>query len=87
MWWIGTVVATIAGLAAIGFGKNWLYWGGGIFLLALPHLIGQPKAGGYGGVVPPELAGEFVGMTLAISAIGWATLGLLAGYFWAKEAE
>lgn len=86
-WWIGTVLATIAGLVAIGFGKNWAHWGAGIVLLALPHVIGFPKAGGYGGVVPPELAGEFVGMTLAISAIGWAVLGSLAGYFWAKEAE
>ncbi len=84
-WWIGAVVAAIAGLSAIAFGKNWLHWGLGILLIALPHLIGFPKAGGYGGVVPPELAGEFVGMTLAISAIGWATLGLMAGYFWAKE--
>jgi len=87
MWWIGTVIASIAGLAAIGFGKNWMHWGAGIALLALPHIIGFPKAGSYGGVVPPELAGEFVGITLALSAIGWATLGLLAGHFWAKEAE
>ena len=87
IWWIGTVLATIAGLVAIGFGKNWSHWGLGIVLLALPHLIGAPLPDGYGGVVPPELAGEFVGMTLAISAIGWATLGLLGGHFWAKEAQ
>ena len=87
MWWVGTVIASIAGLAAISFGKNWMHWSAGIALLALPHIIGFPKAAGYGGVVPPELAGEFVGITLALSAIGWATLGLLAGYFWAKEAE
>ncbi len=85
MWWIGTVLATTAALVAFAFGSNWMHWGAGIVLLALPHIIGFPKAGGYGGVVPPELAGEFVGMTLAISAISWAVLGLLAGYFWAKE--
>ncbi len=85
IWWIGTVAASIAGLAAIGFGKNWSHWAAGLALLALPHVIGFPKAEAYGGVVPPELAGEFVGITLAISAVSWVSLGLLAGYMWARE--
>ncbi len=85
IWWIGTVAASIAGLAAIGFGKNWSHWASGLALLTLPHVIGFPKAEAYGGVVPPELAGEFVGITLAISAVSWVSLGLLAGYMWARE--
>ncbi len=86
VWWIGTVIATIIGLAAIGFGKNWLHWGLGILAIALPHIIGAPHAGSFGGVVPPELQGEFVGLALAISAVGWGFLGLFAGHFWGKEA-
>ena len=84
-WWIGTAIASTAGIAAIAFGKNWAHWGAGVVLLALPHVIGAPMTDVYGGVVPPELQGEFVGLSLGVSAIGWAILGLLGGYAWAKQ--
>jgi len=87
LWWIGTALASAVGLASIAFGKNWLHWGVGIALLALPHIVGAPHPDAFGGVVPPELQGQFVGLSLGVSAIGWAVLGLLAGYMWAKRAE
>ena len=85
IWWIGTAIASTAGLAAIAFGKNWAHWGAGIVLLAMPHVIGAPVTDVYGGVVPPEIQGEFVGLSIGVSAIGWAILGLLGGYAWAKQ--
>jgi len=85
LWWAGTVAASTAGIAAIAFGKNWAIWGAGIALLALPHIIGAPMPAAYGGVVPPEMQGEFVGLSIGVSAIGWAMLGLLGGYAWAKQ--
>ncbi len=87
LWWLGTVIASTAGIAAIAFGKNWAIWGAGIALLALPHIIGAPMPEAYGGVVPPEMQGEFVGLSIGVSAISWAVLGLFGGYMWAKQRD
>lgn len=85
LWWFGAVIASTAGIAAIAFGKNWAHWGAGVVLLALPHVIGAPHPVEFGGVVPPELQGDFVGLSLGVSAIGWALLGLIGGYAWARQ--
>jgi cobalt transporter subunit CbtA len=85
LWWALTVACSAGGIAAIGLGRNWPVWATGIALILLPHLIGAPQAEAFAGVVPPELAGDFVGKTLAVSAAGWALLGLFAGYFWNRE--
>lgn len=87
IWWVGTVAASLAGIALIAFGKNWSLWGLGIVLIALPHIIGAPHIAGYGGVVPPELAAQFVGLSLGVAAMGWVVLGLFAGFFWARESK
>ena len=87
LWWIGTAVASVAGLASIAFGKNWVPWAVGIALLALPHIIGAPVTDVFGGVVPPELQGDFVGLSLGVSAVGWVLLGLLAGFGWARQTD
>ncbi len=84
-WWLGTAAATIFGLASLGYGKNWMHWGVGIALIALPHIIGAPHPQSFAGVVPPELQGEFVARSLGVAAAGWATLGLLAGYMWDRQ--
>jgi cobalt transporter subunit CbtA len=85
IWWVGTVVATIAGLSAIAFGTSWIYWGAGLVIIALPHLIGAPHPEVFGGSVPPELAAEFAGRSLGVGAISWAILGVLSAYFWLQE--
>lgn len=85
IWWVGTVVATIAGLSAIAFGKGWTYWGIGVLLIAMPHIIGAPHPDVYGGSVPPELAAEFAGRSLGVGAISWVVLGVLSAYFWLQE--
>lgn len=84
LWWLGTVVATLGGLALIAFGNPGVK-AAGAALLAVPHLIGAPHPEALQGVVPPELAALFAARVLAVGALGWAALGALAGYFWSRE--
>ncbi|MBL4807605.1 MAG: CbtA family protein, partial [Rhodobacteraceae bacterium] len=84
-WQIFAILATLAGLVGIGFGKNWLAWGVGILLIATPHILGAPHPTEFGGVVPPELSAHFASLSLSVGAIGWSFLGLFAGYLWAKQ--
>jgi len=85
IWLTGTIVATMVGIAAVVFGKNWSHWGAGLVTLAIPHIIGAPQPEAFGGIVPPELAAEFVGRSLAVGAVGWISLGVLSAYFWMQE--
>ena len=85
IWWVGTVVATIVGLSAIAFGTSWMYWGVGLVIIAVPHIIGAPHPDVFGGSVPPELAAEFAGRSLGVGVISWAVLGLLSAHFWLQE--
>jgi cobalt transporter subunit CbtA len=79
LWWLATVVVTTIGLwtAAFGGRSAWL----ALALLPLPHLVGAPRAEGFGGEVPPELAAHFVAASLVTAAIFWATLGGAAAWF------
>lgn len=85
LWWAFAVSASIAGLAALAFGRNWPVWGAGIAALLIPHLIGAPHPHEFAGVAPPELAGLFAGRALAVGAAAWSILGVSAGYFWSKH--
>lgn len=85
IWWFGTVIATAVGLWLVGFGQNWTMWGIAIILLAAPHIIGAPMLDTMTGPAPPELASEFAARALAVGLAAWATLGLLAAYFWQQE--
>ncbi len=86
IWFVGTVVATLVGIGAVVFGKNWLHWGIGLVILAIPHIIGAPHPEVFGGIVPPELAAGFAGRSLAVGAVGWISLGVLSAYFWLQES-
>jgi cobalt transporter subunit CbtA len=85
VWWSGTVIATLVGIALIAFGKGLPVQLLGLALIILPHAIGAPHPAEYGGKVPPELATLFAGRALAVGAATWVTLGFFAGYFWKKD--
>jgi len=87
IWLIGTIIATMAGITTVVFGKNWTHWGVGLVILAIPHIIGAPHPEAFGGTVPPELAAAFAGRSLAVGAVGWIALGVLSAYFWLQEND
>ena len=84
IWWLLTVVATLAGIGLIAFG-NPIAKIAGALLIAAPHLVGAPHPHEFEGVVPPELSALFAARVLAVGALGWSTLGALTGYFWSSE--
>ncbi|PWE32991.1 cobalt transporter [Maritimibacter sp. 55A14] len=86
IWWLGTVLATGAGLALIGYGRSLPFVVGGAVLLALPHVIGAPVLDEFHGIAPPELAGEFSARVLGVGLAVWALLGWLTARFAAPEA-
>jgi cobalt transporter subunit CbtA len=87
-WWLGTAVASCAGLAMIAFGKSNVWKAGAILLLVLPHAIGAPHPEtGAVGPSPPELAAHFVTISLFASAVMWGVLGAVAAYVNGRLAE
>ncbi len=87
IWWFGTVGATAAGLALIAFGRGWALRAVAAALLLAPHLIGAPHPDEFIGPAPPELASLFAARALGVGLVAWAVLGLLAAYFWLREAR
>jgi len=87
-WWLGTAVASCAGLACIAFGKSIIWRVGGVLLLVIPHAIGapHPEAGAVG-PSPPELAAHFVMVSLFASAVMWGSLGAAAAYVYRRISE
>ncbi|MEE9427193.1 MAG: CbtA family protein [Paracoccaceae bacterium] len=86
IWFLATVAATALGLGLIAFGKNPVLIIIGIAALAMPHIVGAPQLDTYFGIAPPELASLFVTRSLGVAAVGWVTLGTVAGYFWARHS-
>lgn len=88
VWWIGTVLGTMAGLGLIVFVPTGWAIAMGVGLLVAPHVIGAPHHEGTG-VAPPELAALFAARSLGINAIFWILLGLCTGtlYRWFGEAR
>ena len=86
-WWLGTVLATSAGLAVMAYGRNLVSGAVGAVLLAAPHVIGAPHPEVYWGVAPPELGAEFATRTLGVGFVVWAALGWLTARLWAAGAE
>lgn len=86
VWWLGTVLATGAGLALLGYGRGGLAAALGGALLAAPHVIGAPRLDEFYGIAPPELAAEFAARVLGVGLVTWTVLGWLAGQLWSKAA-
>lgn len=83
-WWLGTIVASGVGLWMIAFGRSFIPLIG-IALLLAPHVIGAPHLDRFYGIAPPELASDFVTLSLGTAAAGWTVLGFFCAYFWTRD--
>ncbi|QFU09737.1 putative cobalt transporter subunit (CbtA) [Rhodobacteraceae bacterium THAF1] len=83
-WWLGCVVSSGIGCLLLGLGRGWVWWVGGIVLLAAPHAIGAPQPDGFTGPAPPELGALFSARALGVGLAVWAALGSLCGALWAR---
>src|SRR5215470_10256009 len=87
-WWIGTALATAAGLwLLVGKKRAWLLRIGGMVCLLLPHLIGAPVGRGQN-AVPAQLIRQFAITSLATTGIFWLVIGIIGGFLYSRlEAD
>lgn len=87
LWWIGTVIATAAGLFAAARLRNVYGYAIAVVLIVAPHIIGAPKPDAGGGLAPEELEHKFVLIAIASSLVFWLVLGVLTGAFFKRYAN
>lgn len=87
IWWLSTVIASIAGLSLIAFGDGIAKAAAGVVLLLIPHLVGAPHLDTYWGIAPPELSAHFATASLGVAAISWSIMGLVAAFFWSRGSQ
>jgi len=87
LWWLGTAVASAAGIGLLAYGKGWAFWVAGIVLLVAPHVIGAPVPPSHDVDYPGALAGQFVTASLVVSLALWALAGLVGGGLYARLAR
>ncbi|HEX6979126.1 MAG TPA: CbtA family protein [Alphaproteobacteria bacterium] len=85
VWWIATALASAAGLAGLAFARPVWAKALGLAFLVIPHVIGAPRPEG-AGVVPAELAAEFVVASLLAAAMFWLVLGGVSGWLHRRMA-
>jgi cobalt transporter subunit CbtA len=80
IWWIGTALATAAGIGLIAFQRKPWAAAVAIALIAAPHLIGAPAApqGEYA-LAPEALERQFITAAMLTSLVFWTLLGSLSG--------
>jgi cobalt transporter subunit CbtA len=83
-WWLGTALATAAGIGAIAFGRARSWRIAGILLLVAPHVIGAPLRPDGVDAVPANIAAQFVASSLATTALFWIVLGSFGGWLYAR---
>ncbi|MDE0809586.1 MAG: CbtA family protein [Alphaproteobacteria bacterium] len=82
VWWISAAVAAMAGLWLLVFTEGLAWKVVGVVLMAAPNIYGAPHPHAFStGGVPAELAAQFAATSIGISALFWALLGGLSGYF------
>jgi cobalt transporter subunit CbtA len=79
VWWIGTVIATAAGLALIAFRGTAALSILGVALIVLPHVIGAPQPESHDSAVPAGLHHQFVVAVTVTNLIFWVALGGIVG--------
>lgn len=80
LWWLGTVVATGAGLWLLALTRRRLLQVLGLAVLVAPHAIGAPPVEIHGGPTPPDLISEFIVASLITTAVFWLALGVAVGF-------
>jgi len=89
-WWIGTAVATAAGLGLIAFRREAWLSVLGLALIVAPHLIGAPRPASYETPVPESLHHSFVVAVTMTNLVFWVVLGaavaMLRGRFMPSPA-
>lgn len=80
IWWIGTALATAAGLALLVFGRSPLLAVVGVVLIVTPQIIGAPQPESYDSPIPESLHHSFIVTTIMASFVFWVLLGGLAGW-------
>jgi cobalt transporter subunit CbtA len=84
-WWLGTALATLLGLAALGYGRSAPWRIAGAALVIAPHVVGVPAApAGEAATVPAELAAHFAAASLIVAALFWAVLGTANGWLYRR---
>ena len=81
VWWVGTALATGAGIFAIAKFRNMGAIAAAAVLMLLPHLIDAPAVPEEPSTVPAHLATAFAASAFAASALFWLTVGPLLGWF------
>ncbi|MBD0414848.1 CbtA family protein [Oryzicola mucosus] len=79
VWWVGTVIATAAGLWLIAFRKSLPLAALGVALIVLPHVIGAPQPESHESPVPADLHHSFVVAVTITNLVFWLVLGAVAG--------
>jgi len=80
LWWLGTVVATAAGLWMLGgISASWPVRALGVVVILIPHAIGAPGPDGED-VVPAALMREFAWLSVLTNLVFWLVLGALCGW-------
>ncbi len=87
LWWIGTAIATAAGLFAAARLRNVYGYAIAVILIALPHIIGAPRPEVASGLAPAELEHKFILIAVASSLAFWLVLGVLTGAFFKRYAN
>ena len=87
VWWVGTALATSAGIALIVFGRNPLAAVLGLCLIAAPHIIGAPQPTESASLAPAALAHQFTVAATLTSLLFWALLGALSGALYPRFSE
>ena len=79
LWWVGTVLATAAGLWLLaGKKRTWPLRIAGAVCLVLPHLIGVPVASGQN-ALPAQFVRRFM-TSLVSRCVFWLLVGTVGGF-------
>jgi cobalt transporter subunit CbtA len=79
VWWIGTVVATAAGLGLIAFRSSLVFSMIGVALIVAPHILGAPQPASHESPIPSDLHHQFVVAVTVTNLIFWVVLGAAVG--------